>query len=113
MRKFLILVILITLMFFTVSCNQKSDCESTINSIIKENKTLEPSQISDLKQQNLNRYDSIFPKFREGNQGINPPVSYFVGNSARYYYVNGGMYTEVWYGPYSGKLPTHCFFPMK
>ncbi len=111
-----ILTIAVMLLAITTACNQQSDCESVVKTIIHDNKIIDINTTHQLEQQNLTRKGSIYPKFPKGNLGINPPISFFVidmNKSNEYYYVDGGMYSPIWHGPYQGKLPTVCFYPEK
>jgi hypothetical protein len=115
-KKILIICSLIILIVLAVSLAfsymPQPNCERIIKAKLSENRSLNATQIQELKQQNLSKVHSIFPEFKERNRGINPQVSYFVMNNVdgqyQHYYVTGGMYTEEWYGPYPGYFPTQC-----
>jgi hypothetical protein len=117
MKKIFIMCVLFILAFLTVACNLQvhneysaASCQHILASLVQEDKLLNSTQTLYLQQQQLNKIGTIVPASK-GNTGINPPVSYFVIdniNNTGYYYVTGGMYTEEWYGPYSGELPAKC-----
>jgi hypothetical protein len=122
-KKLFAFFALIVLSFLLVGCTKQLSCKNVIDSILKENKTLDINTTRQLMEQKYISEGSIYPKFAEGNRGINPPISYFAifiyNESDRgyydreYYYVNGGFYSQKWHGPYKGNTPAECRPPSK